>query len=702
MDVVTSPRRVKIYILKNNEWLDNGTGYCVGHLNSNSPCLVVNDEVSEAVLLNSSIKGNIEYQKQDDTLIVWKDDVLQKDIALSFEESDGCEEFCQFLVEVFNKKINPNISLVSIKNNGADNEMIVGSVNLPDNISEEFFLKEDNDESMLELLRILCENTSFLYLKERSKEWVFETNLIQCLVNVFEKIEKKNNIKKILIINTILKTLILYNDRNIIEKLVENDTIFDTILGILEYDTESPDFKANHKYFFTQHQNNNNVEDKELLKFIDNNNIQDLIKKSIKLKFLKDVVLVRFFDDNNYNLITDILIDYESILIKNLQNDLFFDKLIKLYSNETSNDNDEQNKLNCQNGIRFLHQCIQLTKNLSNFEKSVFYKHLVAKGFFKIIKYAFNNENVDRIRILATDSLVTIMEHDLFILFDNDLKHNTTKTTCTNNNDGGDDDNKDDTSKDTSIDMTLLQILYKILIIDKSPGLKEQVVQALYTILNPIGCIDNIDNDGGIIERDYDYDEYNDNEDYFLREKNKTNTFPLMEYLSQFYKEIAPNLFEPLIKLNLKDEQLLVHLVNLITFIATEHDRHLSRKFILENNILESINNIIENSDEYNIHIIVASLQCFKKIIFLNDNFYMRYIISKNLLKSIIELLMKNNGMNNLINSSIQDFFHKVLLNCRENINNYLILNKYLFQKFDKEFKNINDIPFLIELAKIK
>lgn len=75
VSVNTEPKRVKVYILENNEWKDTGTGFCIGEVDEGKfAYLVVSDEDSPTeTLLKSKLEGNIEYQRQEETLIVWKD-----------------------------------------------------------------------------------------------------------------------------------------------------------------------------------------------------------------------------------------------------------------------------------------------------------------------------------------------------------------------------------------------------------------------------------------------------------------------------------------------------------------------------------------------------------------------------------------------------------------------------------------------------
>lgn len=88
----TTPRRVKVYELRNNDWFDRGTGYCTGHLVNVSPAgggaihgppagvaddarvqdephiQVKSEDESDRVLLSTKIIKDDGYQKQQGEL----------------------------------------------------------------------------------------------------------------------------------------------------------------------------------------------------------------------------------------------------------------------------------------------------------------------------------------------------------------------------------------------------------------------------------------------------------------------------------------------------------------------------------------------------------------------------------------------------------------------------------------------------------
>ncbi|CAI4049613.1 hypothetical protein SKDZ_14G1240 [Saccharomyces kudriavzevii ZP591] len=761
VSINSEPKRVKVYVLENNEWKDTGTGFCVGEVDeSKFAYLVVSDEDSpNETLLKSKLEGNIEYQRQEETLIVWKD-LAGKDIALSFEESMGCDALCEFIVHV-QRNIESNISLVTVKSSdnglGSVHDIITGPVTLPSNDPEQ------NGQTLLEALKILNENTSFDFLKNETIEFILQSNYVDTLISHFHNAEEEKIPKDLFLLSNIIKTLILYNQRDILESMVEDDRIMG-IVGILEYDTEYPTSKANHRKYLESRGPNF----KEVIP-LENEDLKIIMKKCFRLQFLKDVVLVRFLDDHNFSLISEIVMDLETCIIDFLQVGTFLDRLIVLYDKNTLPDSSSEREKFVQkrkDGIRLLQQCVQMSISLDALDRSKFYKTLVRKGLFKVLDYAFHMETDSNVRILATDTIITIIEHDI-LLIHNVQNEDSFKQQhklapddkCSSRN------NAQDYSYST--DSKLLLILSTILLSDKSPGLREQVVQALNTLLHPEGCLGNNEGSCDLMGRcsneskdtsedfpsfgyglnsdsinlnnyHYNNDDMND-----LDATESEFKFQIKEYFANFYNRIAPILFEPLIKREnipkmsersgkikktRKDDLLLIHLVKLVSFVCTEHDRVLSRRFILENGILDSVSKLINSN--HILQLRLTAVRCIKNIICLDDKYYHRYMISKNLYSPIFKLLQENIDKNNLANSCIQDFFRIIITECRvhqgdnhnrredgngthnisiniakvksnSNRTNFTILNKYLVQTYGNVLRKATYIPFIQDMLEI-
>lgn len=729
----TKPKRVKAYILENNEWKDTGTGFCVGKIEMHTEInddtemmrayLIVNDEDSPAeVLLRSQLGGNIEYQRQEETLIVWKD-INGRDIALSFEESVGCDTLCEFIVEV-QRHVESNISLVAVKSNdngvGSVHEIITGPVALPSRDVEQ------NEQTLMESLRILNENIAFEFLKNETVEFVLQTNYINLLIECFHKAESEQLLKELFLLGCIVKTLVLYNQRDILEQMVEDDKIYG-IVGMLEYDTEFPTMKANHRKCLESYP----PTCKEVVP-IDNEDLKLIVKKCFRLSLLKDVVLVRFLDDHNFHLILDIILDLQTCIIGFLQIDSCLDKLLDLY--DKKNDKEEGIINKRKDGIKLVHQCVQMSKNLDPIDKSKFYKTLVRKKLFKLLDYAFHVETDSGLRIMATDTIVTIIEHDILLIHnvqneDYDSQQRNDEPECRKDLICGVKELNSLNDSGARMDMSLLLILSTILLTDKSPGLQEQVAQALHTLLHPDGCLSNgNENENSPIhdETDTSLSNYGlDREELGDENPNGNNGnasyFQIVDYFANFYKQVAPVIFRPLSKAGKSDEakpiftyddNLLIHLVKLVSFICTEHDRRLSREFVLESGLLESVSEFI--GPTHSLQLRLTAVRCLKNIMCLDDDYYHRYMISKELYRPIFLLLQENINKDNLANSCIQDFLKIISISCLVNKDefplenpsvaykrtNFILLNKHVVQRYGDVLSEAHDIKFIEDMKK--
>ena len=91
--------------------------------------LVRNETDNNNIILKSFLEGSIQYQRQQETLIVWTDS-NGTDLALSFQETEGCADLCDFIIRVQQGNISPGISLYYVIpniNEGDDiTELITG------------------------------------------------------------------------------------------------------------------------------------------------------------------------------------------------------------------------------------------------------------------------------------------------------------------------------------------------------------------------------------------------------------------------------------------------------------------------------------------------------------------------------------------------------------------------------------------------
>jgi len=709
-------RRVKVYLLE-DAWIDNGTGYCFGEIaDDKTPYLIVRNELDQTdILLKAKIEGSITFQRQQDTLIVWTD-LENHNIALSFQEKDGCLSLCDFIIKCHRSKFAPNISLVSVISNELDGditELITGPINYPP--------LEPTTDDLIEISNCFNENPNSSYQKQSISNFIKQHNYILKLINIFNESEQQRKIKNLHLLCNIFKTLILYNEGLIIEMILDDDHIMG-VIGILEYDPDFPQYKSNHRTFLKDE-----TKFKEILPLKDEH-IKKLIKKTFKLQFLKDVVLARLLDDPTFNLISTLIHFNQVEIIEFLEKGSFIDELFKLYQEENVEDS-EDSVIRKREGIKLLHQFILIAKNLQPHQKTSFFKSLIKKGLFKTINFVMKDDSIE-IRVIGTELIVTIIEHDVLLINgvlddeeeedgqegdeinDNETDDKTNETDddreedyneetddFKNENGKGNFFNGDEYEQDEEIppmtfkhreivlsdDMTLFFILTHFLLEDNDPGLKIQAFEALKSLLDPVSNLSSsiMNNDDSIVDQ-----------------------LDTTKFFNAFYDKVAPILFKPLMDLTKKDEftknknmdDLFIYLCELINFCSK--DKSISRSFFLENHILLGITELIR--PHHKLQLRLAAVRSIKSIIQLNDDYYTRYIISNNILEQVFKLFDETLGISNLTNSTVLDLLEMILIGLDkfDKRKNVKLLATYIVSNFKSSLLSIDYVSCGQDLIK--
>lgn len=255
ISIPTTPKRVKVYELCKEEWTDKGTGFCSGELIQEQAFVIVRNEDNRAeILLKNHIAGDIQYHKQQETLIVWSE-ADKNDMALSFQEADGCSLVCDFLVFV-QRRVSKSISITVLTSTeeGDFSELIAGPLNYPP--SPTLSNLHDVVESFSQLMGIQ-------FARESICAFITETDYTHQLVEVFNKAEELESLSDLHNIWRIVKllckilsvslfffffanNLVSLNDSKVLYALIEDQNIVG-VLGALECKySERSQFKKIH------------------------------------------------------------------------------------------------------------------------------------------------------------------------------------------------------------------------------------------------------------------------------------------------------------------------------------------------------------------------------------------------------------------------------------------------------------------------
>lgn len=688
------PRRVKVYLLQGDDWLDNGTGYCFGEVDpeSHSPYFIVRNELDhDDVILKLYLEGATQYQRQQESLIVWTDH-SGKDLALSFQEIEGCADVCDFIVRAQQLKLSENISLYYVIPGSVDGdditEMIAGPVKYPELPSM------TNLDVCLDLIRAAA---SSQYARNCIVKYLLEHDYFDRLVAVFNKSESSHNVTNLYTLSEIVRSLFQYGDPTLVESFVFRIDRIYGMAGILEYDADTPQMKACYR----------NLLDAKLFKFVIPIDDADMFKKDFYLTFIKDVVLSRFLEDQAFHIIQSLIYNNQVQIIEYLAKTELVKHLMGMYQDQPQNAVESENNTAVvkeevsvegkRNGIRMLHQYVLIAKSLQGKQRIAFFSALIKGGLFDMINFALNDE-LSEIRILGTELIVVIIELDVSLV--NTLHHP---------GDDGDLMIDDGNCKEIeepdpnaprcqgvnlrlSDDMTLIKIFTKLMIRDQNPGLKIQVFEALRILLDPETAQTPLWCDEANDEMDNGASNGKDDTEEVSHGVNTSN------YFKAFYDQVAPELFGSLIKLSksndlspklFQDHLLLQQLCDLITYCCGEHDTLLSRPFFLDNDIVLGVSKILISKCKTSLKL--SAVRCIRCLVLLNDDFYCQYIITKPVLHNFFIFFQEVVHRNNLANSSCLDFLDTIVKNFDPSTS--IHSNKYNFQALAHYiYKNYRDL----------
>lgn len=199
INIPTTPKRVKVYELCKDEWTDKGTGFCSGELHDEQAYIVVRNEDNRSeILLKMHVAGEIQFHRQQETLIVWSE-VDKNDMALSFQEADGCSLVCDYLVCI-QRHVAKRISIlvVTTTEEGDFSELIAGPLVYPPSPSS---------ENLADVVESLSQLMAYQFARESVCSFITETEYIHQVVEVFNKAEKLKNLPSLHNICRVMKLL---------------------------------------------------------------------------------------------------------------------------------------------------------------------------------------------------------------------------------------------------------------------------------------------------------------------------------------------------------------------------------------------------------------------------------------------------------------------------------------------------------------
>ncbi|KAL9225133.1 hypothetical protein vseg_001090 [Gypsophila vaccaria] len=376
-------RRVKVYRqTENGKWEDQGTGHIsVDYMErSEDFALFVIDEEDNETLLSHRICADDIYQKQEDTIISWRDPEFSFELALSFQETAGC---CYIWDHICNVQRNLHF--------GTLNHETFHGVN-----TELRELPAVELSTLPLILKIVVE--SGITDQMRVAELILhDKDFFKKLIDLFKICEDLKNIDSLRMIYKIVKGILTLNNPQIFERLFGDEFIMD-VIGCLEYDPEVP--HVHHREFLTEH-----VVFKEAITIKDPA-VLSKIHQTYRIGYLKDVVLPRVLDDATVASLNSIVHANNGAVVLLLKDDSAF--IQELFSRLRSASTSAESKKNL---VNFLHEFCTLSKSLPMVQQHRLFRDLVNEGLFDIISDILKSED-QQLVLTGTDILIFFLNQD--------------------------------------------------------------------------------------------------------------------------------------------------------------------------------------------------------------------------------------------------------------------------------------------------
>ena len=544
------------------------------------------------------------YQKQQDTLIVWTEQ-SGTDMALSFQEADGCAVIWEFVHQVQTQLLHSQDDALS------DDALEAPSIS--------FNLPAPDLGNLDEIEGIMRVANNTQAGREALAKFLIREEYLLRLIPLVEMAEDLESLPDLHRLCNIMKALILMNDNTVIEHVVTDDIILG-VVGALEYDPDFPTHKANHRQYLSD-----NSRFKEVVEIKDQN-ITRRIRHTWRLQYLKDVVLARILDDPTFSVLNSLIFFNQVDIVQHLQNNAsFLKELFAIF--EPSNDDTKRK----EDAVHFLQQCAAVAKTLQLQARGALLNNFISHGLFSVITFAVKHPSPS-MRTTGIDILVALLDHDPHMMRGYMLKAvHEQKTPLTD---------------------TLIELLHA----ETDLGVKNQLADAIKILVDPQAPMNE-----GMGNRP--------GSEFMAKLTRPPPITPAQAANEQFaqdhFDRSCKKLFQPLSGLEnrtslqnftYQEVSLHSHLVEILTFFVRQHSLR-SRDFVLRNKLHPRVAQLLTVPQK---PLKLTALKFFRTCVSLQDQFYTQEIVKGNAFELILNIVIETMPRDNLLNSACLELFEFV------------------------------------------
>jgi protein phosphatase-4 regulatory subunit 3 len=518
-------------------------------------------------------------------LIVWTDVGSGVDMALSFQEAEGCHliwsvyepatpsfttnhadldrrrKFISSIQTIFQGPVPPPGMV------GGGNSLDHADMReADDSLSDDMAMDAPNAINLpaAELRNLPDIETAMRIMSQTANgrdalaKFIMNEDYIGRLIPLVQMAEDLESLTDLHRLCNIIKIIILLNDTSIIEHAVSDECVLG-VVGALEYDPDFPSHKANHRHWL-----DNQGRYKEVVP-IEDDGIRRKIHQTYRLQYLKDVVLARILDDPTFSVLNSLIFFNQVDIVQHLQGNASF--LNELFGIFRAVQPDQRKK---KDAVLFIQQCCAIAKNLQPPARQTLYNNFIAHGLLQVINFGLRHGDV-AVRVGATDVLVSLIDHD---------PHMIRQTLYRQIQDGH---------------PLLTDSLVDLLLVEADLGVRSQISDALRVLLDQ--------GPGAQAQEAFKAA----NGDFAGRARMAPGNEAQHELLlANFYDVSAKKLFKPIIALEGRKDMaftvqqagMFTYLIDLVCFFIRQH-LHRSKFFVLQNNIAQRVVQLLDCPEKY-------------------------------------------------------------------------------------------------------
>ncbi|KAJ2351937.1 Platinum sensitivity protein, partial [Coemansia sp. RSA 2618] len=461
--------------------------------------------------------------------------------------------------------------------------------------------------ALSDIEHIIGECSQTVQQRDQLVTFITRNNYFDRLRDLHTTCEDLDATEELYAIYSIVKHILLLNDSSIFEYIVRDENIVGAA-SMLEYDPHHHVELGTYRNFVLH-----NSHFKEVVPF-GNADIESKIRQTFRLQYLKDVVVPHIIDDGTVSVISTLIFFNHAQIVNHIHhNQKFLDELFEILRRH-----DDPEKMN--DVVLFVHQFFAVARSLPVAYRLGLFRALSKHGLFLVFEYALQQS--DRtLRTTGADMLMSVLDQDRVLVRSYML----------------------DQYRQEHERPTLLELISKRVHDDTCPEIRHMCCEALRTLLDTVGP---------------PFESMNMSTDMMVGSVAEKETD---DFLAAFYDMQAQNLIEPLASITSADVSQLTAgsaragMLNFLCDVLANMVRYhglRAKNLLLSSGVIKGVSLLF--ASKYS-HLKLSALRFVRVCVGMQDDVYIKYLISQGVIGVVVNLLVEMLPRDNLIASACRD-----------------------------------------------